>query len=51
MDDIVAKVRRDLGLPPRKLSVERAARERTARVALWAELERIDGVRWSGFGG
>ena len=51
MDDIVAKVRRDLGLPPRKLSVERAARERTARVALWAELELIDGVRWSGFGG
>ncbi len=51
MDDIVAKVRRDLGLPPRKLSVERAARERAARVALWAELELIDGVRWSGFGG
>ena len=50
MDDIMAKVRRDLGLPPRKLSAERAARERAARLALWAELERIDGVYWSGFG-
>ncbi|WP_143786057.1 hypothetical protein [Olsenella sp. An290] len=49
MDDLMAKVRRDLGLPPRKLSTERAARERAARAALWAELERIDGVHWSGF--
>ncbi|MBM6775502.1 hypothetical protein [Olsenella profusa] len=48
MDALMDNVRRDLGLPPRKLSRERARGERAARVALWAELERIDGLHWSG---
>lgn len=49
MDSIMERARRDLGLAPRKLSRARAAKERRARKELHAELERIDGVHWSGF--
>lgn len=49
MDSIMERARRDLGLTPRKLSRARAAKERRARKKLHAELERIDGVHWSGF--
>lgn len=49
MDSIMERARRDLGLAPRKLSRARAAKERRARKKLHAELERIDGVHWSGF--
>ena len=49
MDSIMEQARRDLGLAPRKLSRARAAKERRARKKLHAELERIDGVHWSGF--
>ena len=49
MDSIMERARRDLGLAPRKLSRARAAKERRASKKLHAELERIDGVNWSGF--
>ena len=49
MDGVMAKARRDIGLPERKISVKRAQAEREARVALWKELEGIDGIHWSGF--
>ena len=49
MDGVMAKARRDIGLPERKVSFRRARAEREARVALWKELEGIDGIHWSGF--
>ena len=49
MDGVMARARRDIGLPERKVSVRRAREERAARVALWKELEGIDGTHWSGF--
>lgn len=48
MDGIVAKVRRDLGLPEEWLSEEERARRRDLRQWLHDELERIDGVNWNG---
>ena len=49
MDGVMAKARRDIGLPERKVSFKRARAEREARVALWKELEGIDGIHWIGF--
>ena len=49
MDGVMARARGDIGLPARKVSRARAQSELRARVALWAELEGIDGIRWSGF--
>ena len=49
LDSIMEQARRDLGLPRRKLGRARAEKERRARLALHARLERIDGVHWSGF--
>lgn len=49
MDGIMARARRDIGLPERKISSKRAKAERAARVSLWKELEGIDGIHWSGF--
>ncbi len=46
MDWLVGVIRRDLGLPPRKCSKERLARERAAHKQLHDELERIDGLHF-----
>lgn len=48
MDGLMRTIRSDVGLPERLVSRERRERERRARRQLWAELERIDGVRWAG---
>ena len=49
MDAIMAQVRRDLGLPSRKLGHERAEKEHAARQRYQKELARINGTTWSGF--
>lgn len=42
MDALMAQIRRDLGLKPRKCSHKLAEQERSARQKLWLELESID---------
>ena len=49
MDAIMTQVRRDLGLPPRKLGRERAKMEHAARQRYQKELSKINGTTWSGF--
>ena len=48
MDDIVARARADLGLPRLHLMRDESARRRRLRLALYLELERMDGVTWHG---
>ena len=48
MDGIVARARRDLGLPEEWLSEGERTRRRRLRQWLHDELERIDGVSWNG---
>lgn len=48
MDDIVACIRSDLGLPRIGMTRETADERRRLRRELYEELERIDGVHWNG---
>ena len=48
MDDIVARARADLGLPRLHLTKDESARRRRLRLALYLELEQMDGVTWHG---
>lgn len=48
MDDIVARARIDLGLPRLHLMRDESMRRRRLRLALYLELERMDGVTWHG---
>lgn len=48
LDDLVSRVRRDLGLERPHLTRSEAARRRNLRQWLHDELELIDGVHWNG---
>ena len=48
MDDLVSRVRADLGMCPPHLTRDEAARRRALRAWLHDELELIDGVHWNG---
>ena len=48
MDDLVRQVKRDIGIPERRLGRREEARRRELRQWLHDELELIDGVTWKG---
>ena len=48
MDGLADLIRRNLGLPRRRLSHAKAARLKALRQQLYEELELIDGVHWNG---
>lgn len=48
MDGLVARIRRDLGMPRVGLTSRAAAERRRLRQRLYEELELIDGVHWNG---
>lgn len=48
LDGIVKQVRKDLGLPPQRLTKAMALRRRQLREELYGELELIDGIHWGG---